>query len=152
LGSRDTGKRGAPEEADPIQRFSARRLTRKEQVVKREIQAYHVSDVDDSAVIYLDRKALRINYSFDLPDATCDGLIYKQRLVQTRKGDCLLLARWKPDRYMRRSAPEWSQKWFVEKELFPPDAARFFARVEKKAEEASENPESEETESSHAED
>jgi hypothetical protein len=32
---------------------------------------------------------------------------------------------------MRRSAPPSSQKWFVEKRLFPPDTDRFFHRLEK---------------------
>jgi hypothetical protein len=119
------------EHVDPIQRFAAPRFTRKENVVKRAIDAYHVSDVDNTEVIYFGRKAHSVFQSLDLPDATCDGLIYKQRLVQTKDGDCLLIARWKPDRYMRRSAPDQSQRWFVEKELFPPDLTRFFTRVEK---------------------
>jgi hypothetical protein len=114
-----------------MQRFSARKLTRRESVLKREIDAYHVSEVDNTAVIYVGSRAFSIYHTLDLPDATCDGLTFKQRVVQTEKGDCLLLARWKPDRYMRRSAPEWSQKWFVEKQLFPPDQARFFARLER---------------------
>lgn len=124
--------------ADPIGRFSARKLTRKENVVKRQIDSYRVSDVDNTAVLYFGRKALAIYQSLDLPDATCDGLTFKQRLVQTQNGDCLLLARWKPDRYMRRSAPEQSQRWFVEKELFPPDTGRFFSRIEKQAAEPGE--------------
>jgi hypothetical protein len=46
----------------------------------------------------------------------------------------MLIARWKPDRQMRRMAPDWSQKWFVEKELFPPDRDRLFTRVERRLE------------------
>jgi hypothetical protein len=121
---------------DPIKQFSSPRLTRKEQVLKREIETYRVSEVDDTAVIYVGNSALPIFRSLELPDAECEGLVYKQRVVATNKGDCLLLARWKPDRYMRRTAPAWSQKWFVEKKLFPSDAERFFARLEKRIEEA----------------
>lgn len=123
---------------NPIKQFSARKLTRKEQVLKKEIETYRVSDVDDTAVIYVGNSALPIFRSLELPDAECEGLVYKQRVVTTKKGDCLLLARWKPDRYMRRSAPAWSQKWFVEKKLFPPNEERFFSRLEKTVEEAEE--------------
>ena len=38
----------------------------------------------------------------------------------------------KPDRHMRRNAPDWSQKWFVEKQLYPPDKDKLFARLEKR--------------------
>jgi len=123
----------AEEPFDPIRRFSSRKLTRKESIVKREIDAYHVSDVDNSAVIYFGSKALSIYQSLDLPDLVCEGLTYKQRLIQTKEGDCLLIARWKPDRYMRRSAPDRSQKWFIEKQVFPPDLNRFFSRFGKEA-------------------
>ncbi len=126
---------------EPINRFSSRRLTRKEKVVKQEIDSYHVSDIDDTAVIYVGAEALSVYRSLELPDAECDGLTYKQRLVSTDEGDCMLIARWKPDRQMRRMAPEWSQKWFVEKELFPPDPDQLFSRVEKRLEEASEEEE-----------
>ncbi len=119
------------ESFNPIKRFSARKMTRKEKVMKKEIDAYHVSDVDDTAVIYFGDTGLSILASVELPDAECDGLTFKQRVVQTQKGQCLLLARWKPDRHMRRTAPAWSQKWFVEKRLFPPDTGRFFHRLEK---------------------
>jgi hypothetical protein len=119
---------------NPIKRFSSARLTRKEQVLKKEIESYRVSEVDDTAVIYVGNSALPIFRSLELPDAECDGLVYKQRVVTTQKGDCLLLARWKPDRYMRRTAPAWSQKWFVEKKLFPGDKERFFQRLEKSIE------------------
>lgn len=116
---------------NPIERFSARRMTRKEKVLKKEIETYHVSEIDDTAVIYVGNTALSILTSLELPDVECDGLTFKQRVVQTEKGDCLLLARWKPDRYMRRTAPARSQRWFVEKRLFPPNAQRFFHRLEK---------------------
>jgi hypothetical protein len=121
-----------------MHRFSARRLTRKENTVKQEIESYRVSDVDNTAMIYFGRKVLPIDHTLDLPDAICDGLIFKQRVVRTEAGDCLLLARWKPDRYMRRSAPAWSQKWFVDKQLFPPDQTRFFTRLQKQAQEQGE--------------
>jgi hypothetical protein len=106
-------------------------MTRKEKVLKKEIATYHVSEVDDTAVIYVGDRALPLLTSLELPDAECEGLTFKQRVVQTEKGDCFLLARWKPDRYMRRNAPARSQRWFVEKKLFPPDAGRFFNRLEK---------------------
>jgi len=122
---------------NPIKRFSAPKMTRKEKVLKKEIETYHLSDVDDTAVIYVGNSTMSIGRSLELPDAECDGLTYKQRIVSTEKGDCLLLARWKPDRYMRRTAPIRSQRWFVEKKLFPPNADRFFARIEKRIEEQS---------------
>ncbi len=28
--------------------------------------------------------------------------------------------------------PDWSQRWFVEKQLYPPDQTRFFSRLEKR--------------------
>ena len=31
-------------------------------------------------------------------------------------------------------APAWSQRWFVEKKLFPGDSERFFEKLEKSAE------------------
>ena len=126
---------------NPIKRFSAAKLTRKEQVMKKEIESYRVNDVDDTAIIYVGNSALSIFRSLELPDAECEGLTYKQRVVTTEKGDCLLLARWKPDRYMRRTAPAWSQRWFVEKKLFPPDAERFFERLEKRNEAETQQPE-----------
>lgn len=121
----------------PMDRFSAPRMVRKESVVKKEIDVYHVSEVDNTAVIYMGRRALSIYQTLDLPDASCDGLIFKQRLVQSGPRQCLLLARWKPDRRLRRTAPTWSQKWFVEKRLYPPDVERFFSRIEKKVADAS---------------
>jgi len=122
--------------AEPIQRFTSRRLTRKEKSVKQEIDSYRVNDVERSEVIYFGSQALSVFQSVDLPDAVCDGLTYKQRLIRTDDGHCMLIARWKPDRQMRRSLPDWSQKWFVEKQLFPPDAAEFFARHERRAQAA----------------
>lgn len=133
----DGNKNFAPDESfNPIKTFNSRKFTRKEKVMKKEIDSYRVSDVDDTAVIYVGNSALPIFRSLELPDAECDGLTFKQRVVKTNSGDCLLLARWKPDRYMRRTAPAWSQKWFVEKKLFPPDTERFFQRLERSIEEA----------------
>ena len=64
----------------------------------------------------------------DLDDAECEGLTFKRRLVQLKDGTCYLMARWKPDRYMRRAAAGKSQKWFLDKEVFPKDAQELFAR------------------------
>ncbi|HUU53574.1 MAG TPA: hypothetical protein VMY87_01535 [Armatimonadota bacterium] len=123
---------------NPIESFTSRKMTRKEKVLKTQIDSYRVSDVDDTAVIYVGNATLPILTSLELPDAECDGLTFKLRVVQTDEGDCLLLARWKPDRYMRRSAPPSSQKWFVEKKLFPPNKERFFHRLERTANEVAE--------------
>jgi len=127
-----------------MKRFRPRRMTREEKVVKREIDAYHVSDVDDTAVIYVGNRAMSVYQAVDLPDAVCDGLVFKQRVVKTARGTCLLLARWKPERHMRRATTEWSQKWFVEKQLYPPDPERFFIRLERRAREAAQPAEPEE--------
>jgi hypothetical protein len=129
-------RQGGKESLEPMRRFSARRLTRKESVVKREVDTYHVSDVDDTAVLYVGSKIMSICQALDLPDTDCDGLTFKQRVIQTERGDCLLLARWKPDRQMRRTAPGWSQRWFVAKKLYPPTPEGLFARLEKTVAEA----------------
>ena len=123
----------------PIERFAATRFVRRETVLKQEIEAYYVSDVDNSAFIRMGKRSESICQSLDLPDCVCEGLTYKQRLVQTERGDCLLLARWKPDRHMRRNAPDWSQRWFVEKQLFPPDYGKFFTRLEKRFQDLAES-------------
>jgi hypothetical protein len=116
----------------PIERFNATRFVRKETVLKQEIESYYSSDIDNVSIIRYGKRRCTVSQSLDLPDAVCDGLTYKQRLIQTERGDCLLLVRWKPERHMRRNAPEWSQKWFVEKQLFPPDNEKLFARLEKR--------------------
>jgi hypothetical protein len=116
----------------PIERFNATRLVKKETVLKHEIESYYISDVDNIAFIRYGKRRLNICQTLDLPDAMCDGLTYKQRLICTDKGDCLLLARWKPERHMRRNAPDWSQRWFVEKQLYPPDTEKMFTRLEKR--------------------
>lgn len=120
------------ESFDPVGGFSAKRLTRKERVLKEEIDTYHISDVDDTAVIYLGDRAFSIYRCLDLPDAECEGLTYKQRIVSTDEGGCFLLVRWVPDRYMRRTAPDCAQRWFVEKRLYPPDEERFYSRLVKR--------------------
>ncbi len=114
-------------------------------MVKREVDIYHVSDVDNTAAIYVGNRAMNVYQAIDLPDAECDGLTFKRRVVQTGKNTCLLLARWKPERHLRRTTTEWSQKWFVEKRLFPPDTERFFARLERQVREAQEAAEAEES-------
>lgn len=131
--AQDPSKHGFDESlGSPIERFSSARLVKKETVLKREIEAYYTSDVDNAAFIRCGKRKHNILQTLDLPDAMCDGLTYKQRLICTEKGDCLLLARWKPERHMRRNAPEWSQRWFIEKQLYPPDNEKLFARLEKR--------------------
>jgi hypothetical protein len=131
--AQDFTKHGFDESlGSPIERFSATRFVKKETVLKRDIEAYYTSDVDNAAFIRCGKRKHTIEQTLDLPDAMCDGLTYKQRLICTEKGDCLLLVRWKPERHMRRNAPEWSQRWFVEKQLFPPDSEKLFARLEKR--------------------
>jgi hypothetical protein len=138
----DSGKHVVEEPAlPPMQRYRGDRLARRETVLKREIESYYVSDVDNTASILLDKQAMSIACTLELPDAVCDGLTFKQRLVQTARGDCLLIARWKPDRHMRRSTPEWSQKWFVEKQVYPPDNDRLFSRLERRIQEEGAAPE-----------
>jgi len=133
MAQNDFSKFGIDESlGSPIERFSTTRFVRKETVLKQEVESYYVSDVDNIAFINTGRRKHTISQVLDLPDAVCAGLTYKQRLIQTERGDCLLLARWKPDRHMRRNAPAWSQKWFVEKQLFPPDNEKLFLRLEKR--------------------
>ena len=133
MAQNDFSKFGIDESlGSPIERFSTSRFVRKETVLKQEVELYYVSDVDNIASINMGKRKHTISQVLDLPDAVCAGLTYKQRLVQTERGDCLLLARWKPERHMRRNAPDWSQKWFVEKQLFPPDNEKLFSRLEKR--------------------
>jgi len=119
----------------PMFRLESPRLTRKEKVLKREVDAYLVSDVRETARLLIGKKAYDIIEAVDLPDATSGGLTFKMRLVQMKGGNCYLLARWKPDRYMRRNTGGLSQKWFVEKELFPPNPQRFFQQAQQRSEE-----------------
>lgn len=127
----------------PMEVFTSPRFTRKENSVKREIESYYMSDITEAESLFIDGHRYHIRSRLDIPDAVCQGLTFKLRLVCIEDGTCYLLARWKPDRYMRRSAGALSQKWFVEKELFPPDPGRFFlerekqlARLQAEAEEA----------------
>ncbi|NIM04082.1 MAG: hypothetical protein GTN69_01740 [Armatimonadetes bacterium] len=126
----------------PMFQLDSPRLTRKEKSLKQEVDAYLVSDVRDTARIQIGEKNHDIKNAIDLPDATSGGLTFKMRVVHLKKGPCYLLARWKPDRYMRRNTGGLSQKWFIEKRLFPPNRERFFERMQARAEEAQEASES----------
>ena len=110
--------------------FSSPRLTRREKSMKQEVDAYLVNEIEDSQSLRVGRRLLRIESSVDLEDAECKGFTFKRRLVQLRDGTCYLMARWKPDRYMRRAAAGKSQKWFLDKEVFPKDAEELFAKHE----------------------
>jgi hypothetical protein len=114
----------------PMFKLESPKLTKKEKVLKCEVDAYLVSDVRETARLLIGQKAFEINNAVDLPDATCDGLTFKMRLVHMKGGNCYLMARWKPDRYMRRNTGGLSQKWFLEKELFPTDASRFLEKMQ----------------------
>jgi len=119
----------------PMLKLSSPKLTRKEKVLKREIDAYLVSDVKETARILIGEKTMDIQEAIDLPDETCDGLTFKMRLVHLKGGRCYLMARWKPDRYMRRNIGKLSQKWFLEKQVFPPNKDRFLQKMLAKSEE-----------------
>ena len=112
----------------PMHRLETPKMTKKEKVLKREVDAYLVSDVRETARILIGPKAYEIMDAVDLPDAICEGLTFKMRLVHMKGGVCYLLARWKPDRYMRRAAAGKSQKWFLDREVFPKDPAELFSR------------------------
>jgi hypothetical protein len=117
----------------PMFKLSSPKLTKKEKVLKREVDAYLVSDVRETARILIGQKAFDIVEAIDLPDEMSEGLIFKMRLVQMKNGNCYLLARWKPERHMRRNTGGLSQKWFLEKEVFPPNTERFLTRMQQKA-------------------
>jgi hypothetical protein len=119
----------------PMFKLSSPRLTKKEKVLKKEVDAYLVSDVRETARILIGQKAFDIVDAIDLPDETSEGLIFKMRVVHMKNGNCYLLARWKPERHMRRNTGGLSQKWFVEKEVFPPNKERFLARMQQRGEE-----------------
>jgi len=108
--------------------FSAPRLTKREKAVKQEVDAYLVNEIRNSESMRVGRRVFQIESSVDLDDAECEGLTFKRRLVQLKDGTCYLMARWKPDRYMRRAAAGKSQKWFLDKEVFPRDAQELFSR------------------------
>ncbi len=97
-----------------------------EVTIKEEVEAYLISEVDHTERIRVKGRVIDVQGSADLPDAVCDGLTFKQRVVRCGQ-QCFLLARWKPDRYMRRAASGTSQKWFLDKELFPSDIPHFLS-------------------------
>ncbi len=119
----------------PMERLESPRMTRKEKMLKQEVDAYLVSDVRETARLLIGNRAYDIIEAVDLPDAICSGLTFKLRLVQMKGGNCYLMARWKPDRYMRRNTGGLSQKWFLEKELFPPNPQRLFQQQAQQPEE-----------------
>lgn len=118
---------------DPRTIFNCPRLTRREKKLRREVDRYLISEIQGAARLVVGGKTLIVDSSVDLLDATCEGLTFKRRLVLLDGGKCYLLARWKPDRYMRRSANGQHQKWFIDRECFPSDPRSFMAA---KAEEA----------------
>ena len=117
-----------PPEVHPMHIFSAPRLTKREKAVKQEVDAYLVNEIENSESMRVGKRVFQIESSVDLHDAECEGLTFKRRLVQLKNGTCYLMARWKPDRYMRRAAAGKSQKWFLAKEVFPRDVQELFAR------------------------
>jgi len=108
--------------------FSSPRLTRREKAVKQEVDSYLVNEIENSESMQVGRRVLKVESSVDLDDAECKGLTFKRRLVQLKNGTCYLMARWKPDRYMRRAAAGKSQKWFLDKEVFPKDPEQLFTK------------------------
>lgn len=122
----------------PMFRLESPKLTRKEKVLKREVDAYLTSDVRETAKILIGPRTHEIKEVVDLSDAICAGLTFKMRLVCVKNGSCYLLARWKPDRYMRRNTGGLSQKWFIEKEVFPNNIDRFFQQMLEKTQEEAE--------------
>jgi len=118
----------------PMFQLNSPRFTRKEKVLKREVDAYLMSDVRETAKLQIGKRSHEIKNEMDLPDETCKGLTFKMKLVQVKKGSFYLLARWKPDRYMRRNTCGLSQKWFIDKEVFPPNIDRFVKRIQDKYE------------------
>jgi hypothetical protein len=111
----------------PMQIFDCPRLTSREKKLKKEIDGYIISEIKGQARILIEDRTVIVDSSVDLSDCICDGLTFKRRLVLLDGGNCYLLARWKPDRYMRRSANGQCQKWFIDRECFPSNARRFLA-------------------------
>jgi len=107
--------------------FDCPRLTSREKKLKKEVDGYIISEIKGQARILIEDRTVIVDSSVDLADCICDGLTFKRRLVLLDGGNCYLLARWKPDRYMRRSANGQRQKWFIDRECFPSDARRFLA-------------------------
>jgi len=108
----------------PMYLFASSLQTATEVAIKREVDAYLINEVNHTERIRLGDTMLDVRASMDLPDAICDGLTFKQRVVRCDE-HCFLLARWKPDRYMRRAAAGACQKWFLDKEFFPEDPKHF---------------------------
>ena len=115
-------------ETHPMHLFSSPRVTRREKTVKQEVDAYLVNEIENSESMRVGRRVFKIESSVDLDDAECEGFTFKRRLVQLKDGTCYLMARWKPDRYMRRAAAGKSQKWFLAKEVFPKDTQELFTK------------------------
>jgi len=111
----------------PMKIFDCPRLTSREKKLKKEVDGYIISEIEGQARILIEDRTVIVDSSVDLSDCICDGLTFKRRLVLLDGGNCYLLARWKPDRYMRRSANGQRQKWFIDRECFPSDARRFLA-------------------------
>jgi len=112
----------------PMNLFECPRLTSREKKLKKEVDGYVISEIQGEARLLIDNATVIVDSSVDLPDSVCDGLTFKRRLVLMDGGNCYLLARWKPDRYMRRSANGQCQKWFIVRQCFPANARRFLAQ------------------------
>jgi len=119
----------------PMLIFSSPRLTRRESKVRQEVDAYVINDIERTEALMIGKKQYQVESSLDMPDVVCKGFIFKTRLVLLKGGACYLMARWKPDRYMRRLAEGAQQKWFLDKKLFPNDPAKFFAGQQAKRQE-----------------
>ena len=122
----------------PMGIFSSPRLTSREKKLRQEIDGYMISEVEGAARLLMGKKTVIVDSAVDLADNVCDGLTFKRRLVLLDGGNCYLLARWKPDRYMRRSANGQRQKWFIDRQCFPSDPRRFMAQKAEQAREAAE--------------
>jgi len=120
----------------PMNIFDCPRLTFREKKLKKEIDGYIINEIQGQARLLIDDRTVVVDSSVDLPDSVCDGLTFKRRLVLMDGGSCYLLARWKPDRYMRRSANGQRQKWFIDRQCFPSDGHRFLAEKAAEATEA----------------
>lgn len=121
------------EPGDPMYLFSSPKLTQKEKVLRKQIDSYVISEIQGREWLEISGKRIQIESSLDMPDIVCEGpaaskFTFRRRLVLARGGNCYLLARWVPDRYMRRSAERSQQKWFVFKQVFPRDPERFLAQ------------------------
>jgi len=123
----------------PMKIFECPRLTAREKKLKKEIDGYIISEIEDRARLVIGSKTVVVDSAVDMPDSVCEGLTFKRRLVLLDGGECYLLARWKPDRYMRRSANGQRQKWFIDRECFPSNPARFMAQKAAQAQEAAES-------------